>query len=241
MSDAKALFVTGTDTGAGKTFVASALARALRLRGRDVGVMKPVASGCVLHDDGTLESADSRELLAASGATDPVELVTPVAFAPALAPTAAARESGATFDRARIFSAFAALRGRHDLLLVEGVGGLLCPLDGPWTVRDLARELGCPLVIVARDALGTVNHTALTVESARAAGLDVRGVVLDRAPGAEADPSCASNAREIEDLTGARVVVRFGPCASWDEAAKLVTDEVLTTLFGAAAIDGGDA
>ena len=94
MSEAKALFVTATGTGVGKTFVACAIAAALRARGRDVGVMKPVATGCILSANGSLESGDSRALIAASGASDAMDLVTPVAFEPPLAPTAAARASG---------------------------------------------------------------------------------------------------------------------------------------------------
>ncbi|MHC5053729.1 MAG: dethiobiotin synthase [Planctomycetota bacterium] len=243
MSGAKVLFVTATDTEAGKTFVSCAVARALRGRGRDVGVMKPVASGCEPDVSGALVSDDARELVGASGADDAFDLVTPVAFGPPLAPTAAARASGARFERGRIFDAFETLRSRHEFLIVEGIGGLLVPLEGAWTVRDLARELEAPIVIVSRDALGTINHTALTVESARSGGLELRGVVLNRLPGTPPDLSCETNAREIEELTGVRVVARIGPVsghdAGHDEPARAFNDEALGTLFGTGPVGKG--
>lgn len=233
MAEAKTLFVTGTDTEVGKTFVACAIARHLSARGVDVGVMKPVASGCAREGD-AFRCGDAEHLVAASGSGDPPELVTPVAFGPPLAPTAAARISGGSLDREKVSSAFAALRSRHDVLLVEGIGGLLVPLDGRWTVRDLAREMDAPLLVVARDALGTINHTALTCESARGAGLDVRGIVLNRLPSGGEDPSTETNAEEIEALTGVRVAVRLGPCESWERAARLLDEEVVDGLIGLA-------
>jgi len=241
VSQANVLFVTATDTEAGKTFVACAVARALKGRGRDVGVMKPVASGCEPDETGERVPDDTRALIEASGAGDGAELVTPVVFAAPLAPTAAARAEGARLERDRIFDAYETLRARREFLIVEGIGGLLCPLDGRWTVRDLAKELDAPLAIVSRDALGTINHTALTVECARSGGLDVRGVVLNRLPGTPDDLSCETNAREIEDLTGARVVARLGPLADPDEAAPEFGDEALGVLFGTNPIEGGGA
>ena len=241
MSGANVLFVTATDTGAGKTFVACAVARALKARGRDVGVMKPVASGCGRDALGALVSDDARALVWASGAEDPLELVTPVAFASPLAPTAAARESGETFERGRIFEAFGSLRARHEFLIVEGIGGLLVPLEGRWTVRDLARELGVPVVVVARDALGTISQTALTVEAARSAGLDLRGVVLNQPRDTPPDISRETNAREIEDLTGVRVVARLGAGADAGEAERAFSDEALGALFGTDAFGKADA
>ncbi len=257
MSEAKALFVTATGTGVGKTFVACAIAAALRASGRDVGVMKPVATGCrysgdtklncgdkasrmrntqrqlsIVSPEYRLESEDSRALIAASGASDAMELVTPVAFEPPLAPTAAARASGGEVDLARVLDAYRELEGRHEFLIVEGIGGLLVPLGDGYTVRELARDFGCPLVIVARDGLGTINHTALTVEAAASAGLEVRGVVLNRTPEMAADLSCATNAEEIERLAGVRVLARLGPSDGCETAARVFTDEMLGALFG---------
>jgi dethiobiotin synthetase len=241
VSGASVLFVTATDTEAGKTFVSCAIARALRGRGRDVGVMKPVASGCEGRAAGAHVSEDAALLAEASGSADAPALVTPVAFAAPLAPTAAARAEGASFERGRIFEAFEELRARHEFLIIEGIGGLLVPLEGTWTVRDLARELGGPVAVVSRDALGTINHTALTVEAARAGGLEVRGIVLNRLPGAPTDLSCETNAREIEELTGVAVIARLGPAADLDEAARAFDDEALGGLFGTGPITGAGA
>jgi dethiobiotin synthetase len=231
VSKANVLFITATDTDVGKTFVACAVARALRARGRDVGVMKPVASGCEAD-----VSDDTRALIEASGVTDGPELVTPVTFKAPLAPTAAARAEGASFERGRIFEAFEKLRARHEFLIVEGIGGLMVPLEGRWTVRDLARELGGPVAIVSRDGLGTINHTALTVECARAAGLDLRGIILNRLPEAASEMSSETNAREIEDLTGVRIIAQLGPVENSetgrDEAAQAFGDDTLGCLFG---------
>jgi dethiobiotin synthetase len=229
---ARVLFVTATDTGVGKTFVACALARSLRARGRDVGVMKPVASGCVAEGGGGLECEDARLLVSASGTDDAPSLVTPVAFEPPLAPTAAARASGSSFDKRCVLDAFGRLRSGHEVLIVEGIGGLMVPLEGRYTVRDLARDMGAPVLIVARDALGTINHTALTVEAASRAGLEVRGIVLNMPPGLAQDLSTRTNAEEIEGLTGVRVVARLGCVDSDEDAAGELSWPEVRALFG---------
>ncbi|MBI3616279.1 MAG: adenosylmethionine--8-amino-7-oxononanoate transaminase [Candidatus Omnitrophica bacterium] len=168
------LFITGTDTEVGKTFVTSALAWAFRRRGIDVGVMKPVVTGC-RRGKGLLLSEDANQLLRASGADDPLDLVSPYRFEPPVAPAVAGKIS---FDR--IEETYRILARRHEIVLVEGIGGLLVPLDAKRTVADLARRLGLPVLIVARACLGTINHTLLTLETARSAGLEILGVVLNR-------------------------------------------------------------
>jgi len=232
-SEARGLFVTATDTGAGKTFVSCALALALRALGRDVGVMKPVATGCRRLADGTLVSADAEALVAAAGASDPSGLVTPAAFEAPLAPTAAAaREGRGGADVAQILAAYAELLRRHETMIVEGIGGLLVPLAGRYTVRDLARDMACPVLIVSFNRLGTISHTALTVESARAAGLDVRGVVLNSPPGLGADESSQTNAEEIERLVNVRVLARLGTLEDAAAAARLPVRAVARTQTG---------
>ena len=167
----KSVFVTGTDTGVGKTFVAAGLAAALKRRGVDVGVMKPIATG---------RSDDARQLLKASGAKDPLDLVNPVHFKAPLSPHLAAKREGSSADLKGIDRAFATLKSRHEFVIVEGAGGLLVPIRDGFTMADLAGRLGLPLLIVARDALGTINHTTLTVEAARSRGLKVLGIVVNR-------------------------------------------------------------
>jgi len=196
----RGLFVTATDTGVGKTEVACALLRGLRARGVDAAGMKPAQSGVSPG-----EPSDADRLLAAAGGADPAALVCPYSFAAPLAPGVAARLAGQEIALSRILDAARALAARHAFLVVEGAGGLLVPLTPRETYADLAVALGLPVLVVARAGLGTVNHTALTVEALRARGLAIAGVVLNRAaPGA--DPSEPHNAAEIERLTGARVL-----------------------------------
>jgi dethiobiotin synthetase len=171
-------FVTGTDTGVGKTVVACAIVRELRAAGRDVGVMKPAETG--VGPDGPL---DALALRAAAGVKDPLDDVCPQRFALPAAPCVAAANEGTKVDLVRIRAAFRRLSARHDFLIVEGAGGLLVPLRDDATMADLALDLGLPLVIAARAALGTINHTLLTLEAAVARGLDVCGVVISHAGG----------------------------------------------------------
>ena len=182
MSDPLGLFVTGTDTEVGKTAVAAALAHAFRRRGLSVGVMKPVATGCARRG-GRLVSEDAERLRRAAGASDPHDLICPYRFEDPVAPLAALRSGGPPISLDRIEKSFCALAARHDLMLVEGIGGLLVPLDGRHTVADLARRLGLPVLVVARAGLGTINHTLLTIEAARSGGLDLLGVVFNRRGG----------------------------------------------------------
>jgi dethiobiotin synthetase len=196
----RGLFVTGTDTGVGKTEVAVALVAGLRARGLDVGAMKPAQSGI---EDGLPSDAD--RLRAAAGGGDPPGLVCPYALRAPLAPAVAARLEGVSISLDHVLACARELAARHQALVVEGAGGLLVPLTEGHTYADLAVALGLPVLVVARAGLGTVNHTALTVEALRARRLEVAGVVLNRAtPGG--DPSEPHNAAAIERLTGARVL-----------------------------------
>ncbi len=196
----RGLFVTGTDTGVGKTEVAAALVEGWRARGLDVAGMKPAQSGV---EDGLPTDAD--RLRAAGGNADPVELACPYSLRAPLAPAVAARLEGVTISLDHVLACARELARRHAAVVVEGAGGLLVPLTERETYADLARALGLPVLVVARAGLGTVNHTALTVEALRSRGLAVLGVVLNRSAPV-ADPSEPHNAAEIERLTGARVL-----------------------------------
>jgi dethiobiotin synthetase len=194
------IFVVGTDTGVGKTRVAAAIAGELTREGRRVGVLKPVATGVVRA--GATERCDDAERLAeAVGGGVPLERVTPIRFEEPLAPPVAARRAGAPLSRQDVEGAVASAIGwwaeRVDVLVVEGVGGLLCPLAEGSTVADLASALDFPLVVVARRALGTLNHTLLTVEAATLRGLRIAGLILN-SPEPPSDPVVeATNAEEL--------------------------------------------
>jgi len=196
----RGLFVTGTDTGVGKTEVAAALVAGWRARGLDVGVMKPAQSGV---EDG--EPTDADRLREAAGGGDPVALVCPYSLRAPLAPAVAARLEGVQISLPHLLACAAELSRRHQAMVVEGAGGILVPLTDSHSYADLAVGLGMPVLVVARAGLGTVNHAALTCEALRARGLAVSGVVLNRAS-AGTDPSEPHNAGEIERLTGVRVL-----------------------------------
>jgi dethiobiotin synthetase len=196
----RGLFVTGTDTGVGKTEVAVALVAGWRARGLDVGAMKPAQSGV---EDGLPTDAD--RLRDAAGGADPAGLVCPYSLRAPLAPAVAARLEGVEISFDHLLACAAELGRRHAALVVEGAGGLLVPLTDRDTYADLAVALRMPVLVVARAGLGTVNHAALTCEALRARGLAVAGVVLNRA-GPGTDPSEPHNAGEIERLTGVRVI-----------------------------------
>lgn len=202
----RGFFVTATDTGVGKTFVTAALATALRARGRDVAVFKPVQSGATAEDpsgDAVLLGADCV-----------------YAFAAPLAPLVAARAEGRTIELEPILARARELVREHELLLVEGAGGLLVPLAEDLDLADLALALGLPLVIVARAGLGTVNHTLLTIEAARARGLELAGVVLN----GRSDESTAENAALIEAGSGVRVAAQVPWLADPADAAGYLDD-----------------
>ena len=185
------VFVTGTDTGIGKTLVSCALAAWCRRLGLRVGVMKPVATGG--YDD-------ARRLMRAAGSREPVSLVNPLNFHEPMAPWIAARRAGRTVRLEAVTRAFRTLSARHDVMIVEGVGGLLVPLTERVTVADLAQRLGLPLVVVARAGLGTINHTVLTCRWAHQQRLPVCGVVLNQA-----------DRRPLEHM--ARLVIQTNPPA----------------------------
>ncbi len=182
----KGVFITGTDTGVGKTTVAVGLVRLLRARGIDVGVMKPVATGA-RRMGGRLVSEDARLLIKASATKDPYELVNPVCLSTPAAPSVASLKEGRPVRPGHILTAFRTLKSSHQFLVVEGIGGLLVPIDGSLFLSDIAKKMALPLIIVAKTSLGTINHTLLTVEAARRRGLKVLGIVLNSSEKRSAD------------------------------------------------------
>lgn len=211
---AKGLFITGTDTDVGKTYVGALIARELRVAGYRVGVYKPVASGC-RREARELVSGDAVALWQAAGRPGELEWACPQRFEAPLAPHLAAREEGRAVDRRQLRDGLAYWRERSDIVVVEGAGGLLSPVSDADYVADLAWEFGYPLVVVARNALGTINHTLQTLAAAavycidglldckpnefgcneRPPGLSVAGIVLNATE--TDDASAASNSAEL--------------------------------------------
>jgi dethiobiotin synthetase len=206
----RGLFITGTDTGVGKTEVACALVRAARAAGRDVVALKPAQSGVVPG-----EPSDAERLRAAMAGALSLEEICLYSFRAPLAPAVAARMEGREVSLSAIVARARALGARHEAVLVEGAGGLLVPLTERDTYADLAEALGLPVLVVARAGLGTVNHTALTVEALRRRGLTLAGIVLDRAAPAD-DPSVPHNPAEIARLTGCESIALLPHVAERD-------------------------
>ena len=192
------LFITGTDTGVGKTYVAALIAASLSRSGRRVGVYKPAASGCRLIG-GAMVSDDATLLWKAAGRPGLLEQVCPQRFLAPLAPHLAAREEGARLDSALLRRGLEHWQATSDVIVVEGAGGLMSPLGEEEYVADLAYDLGFPLVIVAPNRLGTINQTLQTLITAATFrdGLPVAGVVLNHPMPANDDASITSNRQEL--------------------------------------------
>ncbi len=231
----RGVFVTGTGTGVGKTVVATALARALRARGIDVGVMKPAETGVTAAGP-----EDARALREAAGTDDALELICPQTFALPAAPSVAAAHEGRRVDLAAIDAAFETLAARHPFLVVEGAGGLLVPLRHDTTMADLAARLSLPLLVVARGALGTIHDTLATLEAARTRGLALAGVVISHVDGplSEAD---ALNLRALTDTVIDDLVGVIPPLEPGEHPAAdaLRTDAILARA-GRGPIPAGD-
>ncbi len=182
MKTAKGIFVTGTDTEVGKTFVSCALLAMLKRQGVKAAAMKPVASGAE-EVDGRWCNDDARRLQAAAGVDADLSLINPCVFPDPVAPHIAAARAGVTIDFARIRQCFSRLQEDADFVLVEGVGGWLVPLNERQSVADLARELDLPVLLVVGMRLGCINHALLTAQAIAQTGLKLRGWVANRLQG----------------------------------------------------------
>ena len=191
------LFVTGTDTGVGKTLVAGAIADWFRRRRRRVGVLKPIATGCVRRREG-LVSEDAEFLAHCADARVPLDVICPQRYLEPLAPAIAAERAGQPVDWAAVNRSLRMMTAASDVMIVEGVGGALVPLDANTTVLEFAQWLQLPAVVVARPNLGTINHTLLTVRTLRDAGVRVAGVVVNRYTTDGAGVAEETNPRAIE-------------------------------------------
>jgi dethiobiotin synthetase len=197
---ASGVFVTGTGTEVGKTVVAAAIAQTLAREGRRVGVFKPAVTGL---DEGV--EPDHELLRRAAGSSQSDEEIAPYRYGPPASPHLAAALAGETIDPERLRGAAVAAADGAGAIVCEGVGGLLVPLAPDYLVRDLAADLGYPLVVVAAPGLGTINHTLLTVEASRAGGLKVAAIVLNPWPAKPSEIE-RSNRETIAELSGAPIL-----------------------------------
>ncbi len=202
----KGFFITGTDTGVGKTMVTASLLAVLRAAGIAAAPFKPIQTGAIRDQDGRLRSPDLECCLNAV-ALNPE---------PACSPHLAAEQAGAAIDRGHARKIFDKLSGFYEFILAEGAGGVLAPISRSMTMLDLMKELGLPVLLVARSGLGTLNHTLLSLAAIRDAGMDVAGVVINDANPAEWGAIEHDNPGIIERLGGTRIIGRIPHIAGID-------------------------
>ncbi len=201
----KGIFITGTDTGVGKTFVAEGLIRAVKAMGTYVCPMKPVESGCKMKK-GELVPSDAMALIKAAGVDESIDLVNPYRMKNPLAPSVAAEIEGVAIKKKNIISAFNCISKKYDMVVVEGAGGIMVPVFKKYLFLDLAFDLKLPVIIVARPGLGTINHTLLTINALRNKGLRVLGVIINYAEKnrtglpEKTNPSCIEKLGEVPIL-----------------------------------------
>lgn len=175
----QAFFIAGTDTEVGKTYVSCALMRHFTQQNLRVAGMKPVASGCEMLN-GQLINEDALHLQATANVSLPYATVNPYAFAPAIAPHIAAQQAGVEIQFEPILQAYAQIKQQTDVVIVEGAGGLLVPLNAQYNIADLVKELDIPIILVVGIKLGCINHAQLTAEAIRARGLKLVGWVANQ-------------------------------------------------------------
>lgn len=216
----RGLFITGTDTEVGKTYVTALIARALRDAGHRVGVYKPAASGCERRGR-TLFSDDAVALWEAAGKPGTLDEVCPQRFAAPIAPHLAARAEGKELDARLLRTGIKPWLERSEIVLVEGAGGLMSPMGDQEYVADLAYDFGFPLVVVARNVLGTINHTLQTLITASTFrdGLPVAGIVLNNPRRPRSDASLATNHAELAARCVPPVLAEVGWKAKGFDAA----------------------
>lgn len=203
------VFITGTDTGVGKTIVAAALLAALRARGVDAAPMKPVQTGADGHAD---DLAFSLATAAMTPSESELASMRPYAFPPACSPHLAARLAGESVSISRVMDCAARLGRGRQAVVVEGAGGVLVPLNERETMLDLMAGLALPVVVVARPGLGTLNHTLLTTRVLREAGLRVEGALLNEGVGGAWGAIEEDNLQTLKRLSGVPFVARFPRC-----------------------------
>jgi dethiobiotin synthetase len=191
------LFVTATDTEVGKTVISGAIANYFLRQGARVAVSKPVATGCVHRREGWV-SEDAEFLASCADARFPLDIICPQRYREPLAPAVAADRAKQPLDWSAIDRSLTLMTRDSDVIVVEGIGGILVPIDHQYTTLDIARWLRLQAVVVARPNLGTINHTLMTLEMLRRAGVTIAGVVINRYPAESASVAEETNPRYIE-------------------------------------------
>ena len=231
----RGVFITGTDTGVGKTFVARGIAGMLQARGLRVGVMKPVETGCTNGD--ALHPADAAALRAAARSVTALTTICPYRFETPVAPDVAARLAGTRIDPAVILDAYHTIEASHDVTLVEGAGGLLVPVVDRYTMADLARDIALPILVVVDSKLGAINHTLLTLECAQGRNLSTAAYVLNRASDTD-DAAASTNGELLARCTDVPCLGSVGWAASPDADPAAAVEAAVSWDALIACLDG---
>ena len=201
----KGIFITGTDTGVGKTFVAVGLINALKEKGFNVCPMKPVETGCRTKK-GKLIPEDTMSLIKASGIKEAIDVINPYRFKHPLAPSVAAELERKSIKKEKIFSAYNYLSKKYDIIIIEGAGGIMAPLYKKYFFLDFISALNLPIIIISRPGLGTINHTLLTISAAKGRGVNILGVVINYAAKTKTGIAEKTNPEIIKRLGGVPVI-----------------------------------
>jgi dethiobiotin synthetase len=215
---AKGFFITGTDTGVGKTIITAALIKVISRLGFTIGGMKPVESGCMQQGD-VLVPSDGMFIKTIAHMEENIGHITPCRFKSPLAPLPASEIEGVTVDFEKIRKAFADLSKKYDVVIVEGIGGLLVPITGNYFVIDMAKDFNLPLIVVSRPSLGTINQTMLTVNYALKEGLRVAGIIINYNQPPENTLAEATNPEIIKRISPVPVIGIFPYLTDMESAA----------------------
>jgi len=199
----KSYFITATDTGVGKTTITAALAAAIKKSGIDVGIMKPVATG--IQQKTGFRSSDVSILYNATKVTDLENEINPIFMPLPVSPYDASKILDLKFDKKIIFEQFTKLKNKHDMMLVEGIGGIMTPLARDYFVADLIRDLGLETIIVTRSTLGTLNHTMMTIKTCQDYGIPVKGILVNNYD-ENGGPAEKNSPTTIHEITGVPIL-----------------------------------
>jgi len=225
----KGLFITGTDTGVGKTLVAGAIAKILADRGFKVGVFKPIATGCYIAWEGLITS-DTKFLAHCANSELPLSTITPSGYVTPAAPMVSAEKEHRPIDFAAITQAYKVICETSDIVIVEGIGGVRVPLTAEFDVRHLAAEFDLPMIIVARASLGTINHTLMTVDALRAANLRIAGIIINNYKPLNATFAEEAAPNIMTQCTGANILAVVPFDETVDIEKEIIGQTVIDTL-----------